>query len=150
MANFKKSIIDDLFNQLETELDGKFPEELDIQLENIRPGEDVVKEHNKMMNNIIQSYINSEDQHITLQRPVAIFLGILLLIQLLAFNTLVYFILISRSDLEYLTLVLDFLKYYISVVIVEILGMCLIVVKNIYKLSIGKMTEKIINDRNKK
>lgn len=150
MANLNKSIIDDLFNQLETELDGKFPEELDIQLENIRPGEDVVKEHNKMMDNIIQSYIKSENQHITLQRPVAIFLGILLLIQLLAFNTLVYFILISRSDLEYLTLVLDFLKYYISVVIVEILGMCLIVVKNIYKLSIGKMTEKIINDRNKK
>lgn len=109
----------------------------------------MLKEHNNMMNNLIKSYISSENQHIKLQRLVATILGIALIIQLLAFNVLVYFILISKNNLNYLTLVLDFLKYYISSVTVEILDMCLIVVKNIYKLSVGKITEKIINDRNK-
>lgn len=69
----------------------------------------------------------------------------LIFIQLIFFNIAVGFMLISITtkwnifkniDVKTTELILDFLKYYVSATIVELLGMLLFIIKNVFDSSL--------------
>ena len=132
--------LDDLYNLLFS----KIPDELKVQVKETEDNADKINEYN---NKILQAYIDSENQHLEQQKPVAIIIAVVLGIQLVLFNILIYIVTLKNLDIQTRTLLLDFLKYYIGAVIVEMLGMCLIIVRGIYTLSIGKMAEHIIKKK---
>ena len=137
--------------QLNSELDelidllsSKIPDEPKVQIKRTVSNADKVNEYN---NDILRAYIKSEEQHLKQQKPVAIIIAVVLGIQLVLFNVLIYLVALKDFDIETRTLLLNFMKYYIGAVIVEMLSMCWIVVRGVYTLSIGKMAEHIIKKK---
>ena len=122
----------------------KIPKERKVQVKETEDNSDKINGYNSK---ILEAYIDSENQHLEQQKPVAIIIAAVLGIQLVVFNILIYIVTLKDFDLQTRTLLLDFMKYYIGAVIVEMLGMCLIIVRGIYTLSIGKIAEHIVKKK---
>lgn len=132
--------LDDIFDLLVS----KIPDEPKVQIKKTVNSADKVNEYNSA---ILAAYIKSEEQHLKQQKPVAIIIAVVLAIQLILFNILIYIVALRDFDIETRTLLLEFMKYYIGAVIVEMLSMCWIIVRGVYTLSIGKMAEHIIKKK---
>lgn len=93
---------------------------------------------------INSQYTKNEKQKRHHRSIILVIVLILVCIQMLFFNIVVVGILISVTsntswfktmDYETTKLLLDFLKYYISVTVVELLGMLLFIIKNLFNFS---------------
>ena len=115
-----------------------------IEIKKEKPAGNKVSEYNK---SIIETYLKGELTHLEQQKPVGIIIAVSVGIQLIVFNVLIYLVTLKNYDIEKTKLMLDFMKYYIGAVIVEMIGLCWIVVKGVYSSSIEKMAEHILKKR---
>lgn len=122
-------------------LEENVPSRFKIEVKKEKPATKKVSEYNK---DIIETYLKGEDTHLKQQKPVGIIIAIAVGLQLIAFNVLIFTIVLQNYDIETLRILLDFMKYYTGAVIIEMLGMCWLVVKGVYSVSIGKMVEHIL------
>ncbi len=141
----KNTSADELFlESLYDLLRSEIPDDLEVDVEEPKSALEKVNEHNK---DIINTYLQGEIQHLQQQKAVAIIVSCIVGIQLIAFNVLIYFVVLDNFDFQTRTLLLEFMKYYVGAVILEMLGMCLIIIRSIYTMSIGKMAEHIIKGK---
>jgi len=88
-----------------------------------------------------------EQAHLKGQKTVSIIIAIVVGLQLIAFNVLIYIVSLGIYDPTRLELLLDFMKYYTGAVIVEMLGLCLVIVRGVFSMSLGKMVEHILRKK---
>ncbi len=88
-----------------------------------------------------QQYIKNEEQKRQQRTTVLAVITRLVVIQMIFFNLVVVLLLatvvldlpyLKSMSIETVTALLDFLKYYISATIVELLGMLLFIVRNLF------------------
>lgn len=103
---------------------------------------------NTKIASINEQYSLNEDQKRKHRKAILIIVTTFIAIQLVFFNIVVGFMLSSITlqfslfkNIDYKTteLILDFLKYYISASIVELLGMLLFIIKNVFDSSLKDM-----------
>lgn len=126
------------------ELDAQVPNDSIIDVTPQKPYVDKVEEYNRKL---INAYIKGETFHLKGQKPVGIIIAIAVGLQLIAFNVLIYIVALSNYDFETLKIILDFMKYYVGAVVVEMLGLCLIVVRGVFSMSIGKVVKQILANK---
>lgn len=133
--------LDSIFQELKENIPEK--SKIDVKTEKTRTKK--IAKHNQA---IIETYLNGEISHLQQQKPIAIIIALATLLQLIAFNVLIYLIILKFNDKATLSILLDFMKYYTGAVIIEMLGMCLIIVKGVYSISLNKMVEHILKSKN--
>ncbi len=135
--------VEDLKNELVKALQDTLPQKSIID---IAKDKDTANSKQKIDNyneKIIETYNKSEEEHLKQQKPVGIIIAIVVGIQLIAFNVLIYIVVLRSYELEALNIILNFMKYYTGAVIVEMLGLCLVIVKGVFNTNIGKVIEHI-------
>lgn len=109
--------------------------------------EDVKNEIDNINNMIIQ---REEDQKLRLRDKLTVTVTKFLWVQLLFFNIIVLSIVLSiivnfgffkTIDNELATILFDFLKYYISATIAELLGMLVFILHYVFSKYLGKKNE---------
>lgn len=125
-------------------IEKKLPKKSKIEVEKEKTNKKKITEYNKA---VIQTYLESEATHLEQQKPVGVIIAISVIIQLIAFNVLIYLVVLGSHDLEKTQILLDFMKYYIGAVIAEMLAMCWFVIRGIYSGSIKKMAEHILSKK---
>lgn len=133
--------VEDLKNELVKTLQDTLPQKTIINI-----AKDTANSKQKIDNyneKIIETYRKSEEAHLKQQKPVGIIIAIVVGIQLIAFNVLIYIVVLRSYELDTLTVILNFMKYYTGAVIVEMLGLCLVIVKGVFNTNIGKVIEHI-------
>ena len=83
-----------------------------------------------------------------MQKKIAIIIAVGVFLQIIAFNVIMFFVVLKDFDAAQYELMLDFLKYYIGAVVVELLGLCVFIVRSVYKTTIGQLAEHIIKQHN--
>lgn len=136
----------DIFEDIYSELDTQIPSQQVLEVRSEKSKNNKIDDYNK---DIIKKYLEGEDYHLRGQKPVSIIIAIAVVLQLIAFNVLIYIITLGTYDSYKLQLLLDFIKFYTGAVIVEMLGLCSVVVKGVFSMSLGKMVEHIIKRKNK-
>ena len=104
---------------------------------------------------IVDAYSRSESLRLDRQKPMMVAIVIMLGVQLCAFNAVIFILLyksfsVISSNSDLFAELLDFLKYYVGAVIVELVGLMLIVTKNTFSLHLGKMVDKLIASKKSK
>lgn len=130
----------DPLQDIYTGLEKIVPETTKVSLQEDVSKVNKVKEYNA----IIHTYLKGEHAHLKWQKPVGVIIALAVGAQLLAFNVLIYFVVLRSYSIQELELILEFMKYYTGAVILEMLGMCLIVVKGVFSSSVGRMVEHIL------
>lgn len=133
--------LEDLNNELVKILQEALPQKSIIDI--AKDTEDSKQKIDNYNEKIIETYRKSEEEHIKQQKPVGIIIAIVVGIQLIAFNVLIYIVVLRSYELETLNAILNFMKYYTGAVIVEMLGLCLVIVKGVFNTNIGKVIEHI-------
>ena len=121
-------------------LEDHLPRKNKIDVKKEKSGRKKVVEYNK---ELIDTYLASQLEHLKQQKWVGLIITVAVSIQLVAVNALIWRTL-DVMELEKMKLVLDFMKYYTGAVIVEMIGLCWIVVKGVYSKSIEKVVEHIV------
>ncbi len=103
---------------------------------------------NSKILSINDQYSLNENQKRKHRKAILIIVTIFISVQLVFFNVVVGFMLSSITienpmfkniNSETTELILDFLKYYVSATIVELLGMLLFIIKNVFDSSLKDM-----------
>lgn len=143
--SFSKFVIDALTNEI--------PQTTKIDIPKETPANEKIDTFNKNAENaIVDAYIKGENLRLDRQKPIIVFISVMLIVQLLAFNTLIFILVFSSFSIvaKQTTLfveLLDFLKYYIGAVVVELIGIMVIITKNTFSLHLGKSIEKIMSSK---
>lgn len=104
---------------------------------------------------INDQYFLNEVQKREHRRIILIIVTILIFIQLIFFNVIIGFMLSSiildnrifkNIDVATTKLILEFLKYYVSATIVELLGMLLFIIKNVFDWSLKDIINKKLGE----
>ncbi len=110
---------------------------------------DKIDDANKSVEDkIVDAYVKAETAKLKQQKPIAIFVLVIFLLQLGAFNTIMFFVVLKAITVFESTnfiSVIDFLKYYVGAVVIELIALVTIIVKGSYSLNTNKIVEKIIN-----
>ncbi|MBQ7327196.1 MAG: hypothetical protein IJW93_06970 [Clostridia bacterium] len=125
-------------------LEKQVPDKAKVEIQKEKPAVNKVSEYNKA---IIETYLKSENTHLEQQKTVGIIIAVCVVLQLITFNVLIYLVTLGNYDLERTQALLDFMKYYTGAVIVEMLGLCLVVVNGVYSKSIEKMAGHILKKK---
>lgn len=97
---------------------------------------------------MVDAYAKVINQQMELQRPLSIGVIILFGLQLLALNAVILVLIyICHDDIQELTLLFDFLKYYIGAVVVELLGLVTIIVKSTFSSKLPQIVENIFGSK---
>lgn len=112
-----------------------------------------IEEANKTAEDkIIDAYVKSENAKLAQQKPIAIFVLIIFTIQLFAFNGLMFFIVfrgLRNIEASNFLEIIDFLKYYVGAVVVELIALVTIIVKGSFTLKANSIVEQIMKRKNK-
>lgn len=98
--------------------------------------------NNQTLESILGFISKSEDARIERQNPVLYVVLVLTLIQLLVFNGLISFVIYSAvktPEAGNLPIIVEFLKYYIGAVLVEMIGMIVFITKSTFTSSTKEM-----------
>lgn len=136
--------VESLLSEIFSELENQIPSQPKVEVKSEKSGKNKIDDYNT---DIIKMYLMGEQTHLEGQKPVSIIIAIAVLLQIIAFNVLIYIVSLKTHDTTKLELLLDFMKYYTGAVIVEMLGLCLIVVKGVFPMSLGKMVEHILKKK---
>jgi hypothetical protein len=137
----------DFYNPLIEELESYVPDSLTTCLpkESQNSFRDKVNGYNSR---VLKQYIKTEEAHLIMQKKIAIIIAVGVFLQIIAFNVIMFFVVLKDFDAAQYELMLDFLKYYIGAVVVELLGLCAFIVRSVYKTTIGQLAEHIIKQHN--
>ena len=133
-----------IFSEIFSELENQIPSKSKVEVKGEKNGKNKIDDYN---NDIIKMYLEGEHAHLKGQKPVSIIIAIAVLLQIIAFNVLIFIVSLRTFDSTKLELLLDFMKYYTGAVIVEMLGLCIIIVKGVFSMSLGKMVEHILKKK---
>lgn len=98
--------------------------------------------NNQTLESILGFISKSEDARIKRQNPVLYVVLVLTLLQLIVFNGLIAFVIYSAVKTPTagnLPIILEFLKYYIGAVLVEMIGMIVFITKSTFTSSTKEM-----------
>lgn len=135
-------------NEILNQLFPSVPSNIKINIPAIKKTSDkeVEKFNEELKQPIIDSFIKGEDQRLSLQKPVSNWVFIIFSVQLLAFNFIIFYLIFKYlpglNDISF-SYLLDFLKYYIGAVIVEIIGFISIILKSTFSFNTKKIVENI-------
>lgn len=105
--------------------------------------ENIIKQANDRTQESILGFIaKSEDARLKRQNPVLYIVLFLVLLQLVVFNGLIIFVIytaLKNQTYGDLSLILEFLKYYIGAVLVEMIGMIVFITKSTFTSSTKEM-----------
>lgn len=144
------------YNSFIEALTKEIPDTTKIDIPKEKSAENKIDSFNKNAENaIVDAYKKSENLRLKRQKPIMIAIMVMLIVQLCAFNTLIFILLyksftIISIESNLFTELLDFLKYYVGAVIVELIGLMLVITKNTFSLHLGKTIDKIISSRKPK
>lgn len=146
---------DNNLDSLLESLNSHLPEtpQIDMPVLTATPSEEKVSDANsKLEDAIANAFSKSEAERMEQQKPLLISIIALVAIQLLAFNYIIHLLvskIITSTDTALITALLDFLKYYIGAVIVELVGLVVLVANTTFSMHPSKMLESIIQNRKK-
>lgn len=114
------------------------------------PEDKVNKANQEAQDKLIDAYAQVINQQLILQRPLSAWIIVLFGLQLLILNGIIVFLIVicMKNDAT-LPILLDFLKYYIGAVVVELLGLVAIIIKSTFSSSLPKIIEKVISSNKK-
>lgn len=98
--------------------------------------------NNQTLESILGFISKSEDARINRQNPVLYVVLVLTLLQLVVFNGLIVFVIYSaveNPEVRNLSVILEFLRYYIGAVLVEMIGMIVFITKSTFTSSTKEM-----------
>lgn len=125
-----------LENQVPNVQESKLPNEKN-------KAENIIKQANDRTQESILGFIaKSEDARLKRQNPVLYIVLLLVLLQLVVFNGLIIFVIytaLKNQTYGDLSLILEFLKYYIGAVLVEMIGMIVFITKSTFTSSTKEM-----------
>lgn len=99
---------------------------------------------------LVNAYTNVINHQLTLQRPLSAWIIALLGLQLFILNGIIVFLIVICMKSEtMLPVLLEFLKYYIGAVVVELLGLVAIIIKSTFSSSLPKIIEKVLSSNKK-
>lgn len=101
----------------------------------------------KTKNTLLALLDKSEKARLSQQKPLLVTIGVCVGVQLLLFNVVIILLIIQWWGTENATIVtelLEFLKYYIGAVVVELIGMIVFITKSTFTSYAGKMIEKLV------
>lgn len=122
-------------------LQSQIPESLNIDLPSREAfsstGEDSIQEaNNKAQTAILKLLKDNEEERRKRRKPVLIFVSVLVVLQLVAFNVIIGSLVLGwwgTENIEIAIELMDFLKYYIGAVLVELLGMLAVIITDTFK-----------------
>lgn len=101
----------------------------------------------KTKNTLLGLLNQSEEARLSQQKPLLVTIVVCVGAQLLLFNVVIILLIVQWWGTENATIVtglLEFLKYYIGAVVVELIGMIVFITKSTFTSYAGKMIEKLI------
>ncbi|MGM9669583.1 MAG: hypothetical protein ACI3VZ_07495 [Faecousia sp.] len=126
---------------------------IDIPATETATSEEIVSDANaKLEDSLLKIFKKSEDTRLEQQKPLLIAIIVLVAIQLVAFNVIIWMLvsnILGQKDPQLIMALLEFLKYYIGAVIVELIGLVVLVAQTTFSMHPTKMLEKFIQSRNK-
>lgn len=129
-----------------------FPHKVKTKLPVLKdsPEDKVNKANQEAQDKLISAYTQVINQQLTLQRPLSAWIIVLFGLQLLILNGIIVFLIVicMKNDTT-LPILLEFLKYYIGAVVVELLGLVAIIIKSTFNSSLPKIIEKVISSNKK-
>ena len=108
--------------------------------------EKIFEANNKAREALLGSYIKEEGLRQQRQKPITIAIIILLSVQLILFNVLIFILVLNGAktiESEIFSHLLDFLKYYIGAVVVELLGLIATITANTFSSNLSKNISKM-------
>lgn len=135
-------------NEILNQLSQSIPNNIEVEIPDVQKTSDkkVDELNDELKNQVIKSFINGENQRLSLQKPISNWVFIIFSVQLVVFNFIIFYLIfkyLPNLNEESLKLLLDFLKYYIGAVIVEIIGFISIVLKSTFSFNTKKIVENI-------
>ena len=101
---------------------------------------------------IVDAFVASEEQKTSRQKPIANYVLIIFAMQLIAFNLIMFFIVyktINHFETHNFLEIIEFLKYYVGAVVVELIALVTIIVKGSFTLKSNSIVEQIVKRKNK-
>lgn len=150
--------LDETFQSLEAHFDGVKHEFVSSLKNNIprsqtsdvptpKSKEKEIDDANKAAKAIIKSYEKSENNRLGQQKPILLGVTGALAVQLLFFNILMFIIVIKsfqNFQAESFSLLLEFLKYYIGAVVLELIGLMAVIIKSAFSQNPSQAIKKLI------
>lgn len=127
-------------------LKAQIPQQSEVQVQIPKSNSGNVSDHN---HDIIKVYLDIQNEHLKQQKTVGLITALAVVAQLVAFNILIFLVVLLNFDFQTKSLLLEFMKYYIGAVIVEMLGLCYFIVRCVYTTNIEKIAEHIVKQKNK-
>lgn len=133
-------------NKILNQLSQSIPNNIEVKIPDIQKTSDKTVEelNDELKNQVIKSFVKGENQRLSLQKPISNWVFIIFSIQLVIFNFIIFYLILKylpNLNEESLKLLLDFLKYYIGAVVVEIIGFISIVLKSTFSFNTKKIIE---------
>lgn len=135
-------------NEILNQLSQSIPNNIKVNIPDIKEKSDkkVEKFNDELKNQVIESFVKGENQRLSLQKPISNWVFIIFSVQLVIFNFIIFYLILKylpNLNENSLKLLLDFLKYYIGAVVVEIIGFISIVLKSTFSFNTKKIVESI-------
>ncbi len=113
--------------------------------------EEKINEANeRIRKELLKIYAEEEKLRQKRQKPIMISVMVLLFVQLVCFNVLMFILVLDSAktiEIEVFRLLLDFLKYYIGAVVVELIGLIVTITANTFSSHLSKNISKILFDK---
>ncbi len=113
--------------------------------------EEKINEANeRIRKELLKIYAEEERLRQKRQKPIMISVMVLLFVQLVCFNVLMFILVLDSAktiEIEVFRLLLDFLKYYIGAVVVELIGLIVTITANTFSSHLSKNISKILFDK---
>ena len=142
----------DPIGELLEPLIGQIPQDtyIDIPATATATSEEIVSDANsKLEDSLLKIFKKSEEIRLEQQKPLLIAIIVLVAIQLIAFNVIIWLLvsnILEQKEPQLITALLDFLKYYIGAVIVELIGLVVLVAQTTFSMHPTKMLERVIQN----
>ena len=122
--------------------------------DNIPATKKITGANEKAKQALVNSFNKSEKSRIDLQKPLFFVVLGSFAVQLLAFNIIIGVLVfrgtgnieVTKINLDVFSELLNFLRYYIGAVVVEIIGLTTIIVKNAFSLHSNQMMSKLLDN----
>lgn len=143
----------DPIGELLEPLIGQIPQDtyIDIPATATATSEEIVSDANsKLEDSLLKIFKKSEEIRLEQQKPLLIAIIVLVAIQLIAFNVIIWLLvsnILEQKEPQLITALLDFLKYYIGAVIVELIGLVVLVAQTTFSMHPTKMLERVIQNK---
>ena len=139
--------LENIKKEFATALKNNIPNSQTSDVPTPKSKEKEIDQANKAAKAIIDSYEKSENNRLKQQRPILFCVIGVLAAQLLIFNTLMFFVAIKsfqNFQTETFSLLLEFLKYYIGAVVLELIGLMAVIIKSAFSQNPSQAIKKLI------